>query len=157
MDERPRWGSWALSHQHLLPPENIALCGRSCDGSRSCQPVTCSPHGLLMAVQGWPGGRACSVLLQPSLGLNSRCHLAKWAVSSKCFLLLINHSYHVIPRALFMSSLWLGPLRKELNIIVFFPPGEEKRNIFNMVMQKKKKKKPILLNIFVLDEINFSK
>lgn len=44
-----------------------------------------------------------------------------------------------------MSKLPLGPLRKELNIIVFFPSGEEKRNIFNMVIQKKK---PILLNIF---------
>lgn len=61
----------------------------------------------------------------------------------------------MIPGALVMSRLRLGPLRKELNIIMFFPPGEEKRNIFNMVIQKKKK--PILLNVFVLDEINFSK
>lgn len=70
------------------------------------------------------------------------------------FQLLIDRSYHMIPGALVMSRLRLGPLRKELNIIVFFPPGEEKRNIFNMVVQKKK---PILLNVFVLDEINFSK
>lgn len=44
----------------------------------------------------------------------------------------------MIPGALVMSRLRLGPLRKELNIIMFFPPGEEKRNIFNMVIQKKR-------------------
>lgn len=60
----------------------------------------------------------------------------------------------MIPGALVKLRLRLGPLRKELNTIAFFPPGGEKRNIFNMVIQKKK---PILLNIFVLDEIYFSK